>query len=107
LTRHPPKQEPTRKEVIFTSDDLADVLARAKAAASGDVWIEGGANVVQQFLHRELIDEYLLFVVPVVIGAGIKLVDQSDAKFELALQDVRRFDKGLVELSYARAGKTR
>jgi dihydrofolate reductase len=87
--------------VVFTHDDIAGVLASAKEKAGPkDVWIEGGANVAQQFINRGLVDEIILTLVPVFLGEGIRLFDNMQARASFSLQDVKRFDRGLVQLAY-------
>src|SRR5438552_14460219 len=58
----------------FVTGGLAAALDRARAAAGGgDVDIAGGASVVQQALTANAIDELVLDIVPVVLGAGERL----------------------------------
>jgi dihydrofolate reductase len=102
LSHRLPEREPQRGNVVFTDEDISDVLKRAKQLTSKDVWIEGGANVAQQFLERDLIDEIVLSIVPVILGDGIRLFGQTHKNIEFALREVRQFDKGLVQLTYTR-----
>jgi dihydrofolate reductase len=103
LSRHLPKRKPQRADVVFTAEDIAAVLKKAKQLTQKDVWIEGGANVAQQFLDRGLIDRIVLSVVPVILGDGIPLFGKAPQPIELSLQEVKRFDKGLVQLVYEKA----
>jgi dihydrofolate reductase len=100
LSKNTPVGKPARSDVTFLHDDIADVLKAAKEKAGRkDVWIEGGANVAQQFINRGLVDEMILTLVPVFLGQGIRLFENIHA-FPIVLQTVRRFDRGLVELGY-------
>ena len=98
----PEKETPKRSDVVFTHEDIAEVLKKAKKLTDKHIWIEGGANVAQQFLRRELIDEIVLSFVPVILGDGVRLFDNIEKQIDLSLIDVKRFDKGLVQLIYAR-----
>jgi dihydrofolate reductase len=102
LTHRPPERKPQRDDVFFTAADIATVLKRAKQLTPKDVWIEGGASVAQQFLDRGLLDELVVAIVPVVLGDGIRLFGTTREPRELALREVRQYDKGLVQLVYAR-----
>jgi dihydrofolate reductase len=102
LSHHLPESKPQREDVIFTAEDIEEVLKKAKRLTSKNVWIEGGANVAQQFLDRRLIDEIVLSVVPVILGDGIRLFGKTHTCIELSLRETRTFDKGLVQLRYAR-----
>ncbi len=103
LSHHLPERKPQRGNVVFTDEDISQVLKKAKQRTSKDVWIEGGANVAQQFLDRDLIDEIVLSIVPVILGDGIRLFGKTHKSIEFALREVRKFDKGLVQLTYTRA----
>ncbi len=94
--------EPSGSGVTFTHEDIAKVLQMAKQMTDKDIWIEGGANVAQQFINRGLVDEIILTVVPVILGDGIRLFDNIHKRLGLSLTDVKRFDKGLVQLIYSR-----
>jgi dihydrofolate reductase len=102
LSHNAPQREPKRTDVVFTDEDIAEVLKKAKKLTKKDIWIEGGAGVAQQFLKRGLIDEIDLWLVPVLLGDGIPLFANIDKQIELSLVDVKRFDKGLVQLIYTR-----
>jgi dihydrofolate reductase len=78
LTHHP--RAPLAMEggttFHFVTDGLAAALALAQAAAGDrDVAIAGGASTVQQALRAGVLDELHLHVVPVVLGAGERLLD--------------------------------
>jgi dihydrofolate reductase len=58
----------------FVTDGIESALAQAKAAAGAkNVAVGGGANVAQQFIEAGLLDEIQIHLVPVLLGAGIRL----------------------------------
>ena len=60
----------------FVTDGIESALEQARAAAGDkDVSIAGGASAVQQYLGAGLLDELYLHIVPVVLGAGERLLD--------------------------------
>jgi dihydrofolate reductase len=60
----------------FVTEGIDSALVRARAAAGEkDVAIAGGAQAVQQYLAAGLLDELYLHVVPVVLGAGERLLE--------------------------------
>ena len=75
----------------------ADVLA-LKAQPGGDLMV-GGADLAATFRRLGLIDEYRLYVHPVVIGRGNPLF-RPDDRFELRLAETRTFGNGVVLLRY-------
>ena len=69
----------------FVTDGIESALAQAKEAADGkDVSLGGGATAAQQYLAAGLVDEMLISIVPMVLGAGARLFDNlDDAQIEL------------------------
>jgi dihydrofolate reductase len=73
LTHHPP--ETPVPDVTFVGD-LDSGVAAAKAAA-GDKYVNIlGANVAQQCLEADVLDEILVLIAPVLLGDGIRLFDR-------------------------------
>ena len=62
----------------------------------------GGADIGAAFMRHDLIDEYRLYVHPIVIGQGKPLFQASDAKINLQLAETRTFGSGVVLLRYQR-----
>ena len=63
---------------------VESALEQARAAAGDkDVSIGGGANTIQQFLNAGLVDEIQLHVVPLLLGGGIRLLDNLQPGIEL------------------------
>jgi dihydrofolate reductase len=60
----------------FVTDGIESAAAQARAAAGEqDVMIAGGAQTVHQALAAGLLDELFLHVIPVVLGAGERLLE--------------------------------
>jgi Dihydrofolate reductase len=82
---------------------VADQVMELKAQPGGDL-VLGGADIAAAFMRHDLIDEYRLYVHPVVIGRGKPLFPASDTKISLLLAETRTFGNGVVLLRYQRAG---
>ena len=78
----------------------ADVLA-LKEESGGDI-VVGGAELGAEFARLDLIDEYRLYVHPVIIGRGRPMLRPSDANVALALVETRTFGNGVILLRYDR-----
>jgi len=78
LTHHP--REPLSMQggttFTFVTDGIASALQQARTAADGrDVAIAGGASAVRQYLAAGMLDELYLHIVPIVLGAGERLLE--------------------------------
>lgn len=81
-----------------------DELARLRAETDGDIGV-GGATLATSLLRRGLLDELLLFVHPVVLGAGRPLFDDGERVLECDLLEHAAFAEGVVMHRYAVRGK--
>jgi dihydrofolate reductase len=75
---------------------------RALQAEPGADMVVGGANLVDTFRRLDLIDEYRIFVHPVLVGAGTKFFRDADALTSLQLLETKTFGNGVVLLRYGR-----
>jgi dihydrofolate reductase len=106
LTHH--EREPLEMKggttFTFVTDGIESALAQAKEAAGGeDVSLGGGANVAQQYLAAGLLDELQLNVVPILLGSGTRLFDESGA--DEALEQVQVVEApGVTHLRYRVTG---
>ena len=94
-------QPPGDHDVRIVEAGAADVHEQMVAAAEGrNIWIVGGGNVASQFADAGLLDELLLTVVPVVLGAGKPLFDRRLPGGPMQLTGTTPFETGMVELRY-------
>jgi dihydrofolate reductase len=75
-------------QVEFTSGDVAPVHEQMVAAAGGrNLWIVGGGDLAGQFADAGLLDELVVYVAPVTLGAGAPLLPR---RLELRLDELAR-----------------
>jgi dihydrofolate reductase len=82
-------------------DVVPEEVMELKARPGGDL-VLGGADIAAAFMRHDLIDEYRLYVHPVLIGQGKPLFQASDTKIDLQLAETRTFGNGVVLLRYQR-----
>lgn len=82
--------------------DVVPAEVLALKAQPGGYLVLGGSDLGAEFARLDLIDEYRLYVHPVVIGRGKQALRPSDAKVKLALIDTHLFGNGVVLLRYER-----
>ena len=74
--------------ITFTRGDVTDVhAAMAAAAGESNVWIVGGGGLAGQFADARLLDEVIVYVAPVTLGAGAPLLPR---RIELRLEETAR-----------------
>jgi dihydrofolate reductase len=75
-----------------------EAVRRLKATADSDLAV-GGARLAAEAIEAGLVDEYHLFLVPVVVGGGKRSLPDN-VRVNLELLDERRFGNGTVYLHY-------
>jgi dihydrofolate reductase len=80
-----------------------EAIAALKAQPGGDLAV-GGADLAAAFRRLDLVDEYRLYVHPVVLGSGKPLFAPSDTRAGLRLVGTRTFGSGVVLLRYQCTG---
>ena len=101
VTHH--EREPlTLSDTTFTfvTDGIESALAQARdAAGDQDVFVGGGASVINQYLAAGLVDEIELFVAPLILGGGERLFEGVGP--DLKLEQLRAVEApGVTHLKY-------
>lgn len=81
--------------------DIAEEVNKLKEQAGNEMSV-GGAGLAATFMRLGLIDEYSLYVHPVVLGDGKPMFGQLRDRINLRLVETRRFGSGVVLLKYQR-----
>jgi dihydrofolate reductase len=101
FSRRPPKS--STPEVEFVREPIRAFARRLRATPGKDVWMMGGARLIGSFLDAGEIDEFIIHVIPTLIGEGIPLASPRRRLVVLRLLSSRRFSDGVVRLRYAAA----
>jgi dihydrofolate reductase len=85
----------------LATDGAAEELARLREETGGDIAV-AGAGLAATFMALDLIDEYQLFVSPMILGGGTPFFAPTDGRLELELLETRTFGSRVVYERYAR-----
>ncbi|MCZ2085305.1 MAG: dihydrofolate reductase family protein [Ignavibacteriales bacterium] len=95
--------KPSIGKVNFYSGSLKELISKLKSESGKNIFIDGGAEIVHELLKENLIDEFIISIIPVLVGSGIKLFKDGRPEQTLELVSVKKFEKGLAQLHYKRA----
>jgi dihydrofolate reductase len=84
---------------VETARSLPKLIEELRGGA-GDVWIMGGGKTVRSFLEAGAVDELDLWIVPLLLGDGLRLIDPTTAGAKLQLVEASAHEKGVVRLLY-------
>ena len=80
--------------------DAIDLVQSLKANGKEDIWVVGGGQVNTLLANADLIDELMIYVMPIVIGEGIPLFGKGLDQKMLTIKSSQVFTSGVVELIY-------
>jgi dihydrofolate reductase len=91
-------EAPSSARTSIERDFVPETVSQMKRAAGRDISV-GGPELAAQAITAGLVDEYQLFVTPVVVGGGKRSLPDG-VRVQLELLDERRFGNGVVHLHY-------
>lgn len=81
-------------------EQITPLMEMLKTEQDKNIWIVGGAKLIDHFISMGLIDEYHIAIQPTLIGKGIPLFQPNDAEQQLSLIDMKKHDDGMLLLTY-------
>ncbi|MCC7432350.1 dihydrofolate reductase family protein [Candidatus Peregrinibacteria bacterium] len=85
-----------KEKTIFVGGDVIQQLEELKNKDGKDILIFGSPSVVRTLMEKNLIDDYWLFVNPVILGQGISMYAKMNKRIELKHQTTKDFSSGVV-----------
>ncbi len=95
-------ERPDSGRTKFFSGELADLVKRLKSENGKKIYCDGGAEVIQELLKHDQIDEIIISVIPILVGNGTRLFKDGRPEQLLELIGVKSYDTGLTQLHYRR-----
>lgn len=97
--REPPASAPAG--VQFVPEPIGTFAERIRSQVGKNVWLMGGGGIIASFLDAGAIDEFIISIVPILIGQGIPLFAPRHRDVALSLLRAQDFPDGVVQLHYA------
>jgi dihydrofolate reductase len=85
---------------VRVANDIIEEVRELKKEPGKDILIYGGAGIVSSFIRENLIDEYHLFINPVIIGKGKAIFNNTRQTMPLKLVDTIKSNTGIIILQY-------
>ena len=85
---------------MMVNDNIRETVKRIREEEGKDIWLCGGAEIINTFANMELIDEYMLAIQPTILGSGKPLFSRLDHRVRLQLLQAERLNSGVVLLNY-------
>jgi len=93
--------ETKSKNLKSISGDVAGQILKAKRQEGKDIWIYGGGELADQFIKADIIDEYIIGIIPIILGKGIPLFLTDNPTIKLHLTE-HTSQEGIVVMKYTK-----
>lgn len=88
--------------VEFINGNIVEFITKIKSQPGKHIWLVGGANMVHNFMQKNLIDEFAIAIIPTLLGKGIPLFHCERQKLKLKLVENRQY-KDIVLVHYRKS----
>ena len=95
-------ERPQNGRTIFYSGNIAELVKQLKSQKGKNIYCDGGAEVINELLKHDLIDEFAISIIPILLGSGKRLFEDGRPEQILEFVEVKTFDTGLTQLHYRR-----
>jgi dihydrofolate reductase len=93
------EEKPDQEGLKFYSGSLKSLVSELKTKEGTNIFCDGGSEIINQLLKDNLIDEFIISVIPVILGDGIPLF-KKNPQIDLKLINCQKFDTGLVQMHF-------
>lgn len=98
-------ERPKLGRTTFYNGNLSELIERLKSESGKNIYCDGGAEVINELLKYELIDEFIISVIPILLGKGTRLFIDGRPEQILEFIEAKTFETGLAQLYYKRKNK--
>jgi len=95
-------ERPQVGRTTFFTGNLTELVDRLKSESGKNIYCDGGAEVINELLKHHLIDEFIISVIPVLLGNGTRLFKDGRPEQTLEFITAKTFETGLTQLHYKR-----
>ncbi len=88
--------------ITFYNGDIEVLIKKLKSEGSKKIYCDGGGQIVKLLMEKDLIDEYIVSIIPIILGDGKRLFLGGVDQIKLKSMGVKEFESGLVQLRYER-----
>ncbi|GAX01591.1 dihydrofolate reductase family protein [Secundilactobacillus silagei] len=95
------KQLSADDNVMAVSQPVTELIKQLRQQTGKAIWIMGGASIGRPLIATDLIDEYHLTIIPILLGAGVRLFEGQSQQIPLRLV-TSTSDNGMLDCVYKR-----
>ncbi|MAO16690.1 MAG: dihydrofolate reductase, partial [Muricauda sp.] len=93
---------PSVGRTTFYTGKMTDLVEQLKSENGKNIYCDGGAEIINELLKNDLIDEFIISIVPILLGNGTRLFKEGRPEQILEFVKAKTFETGLTQLHYKR-----
>lgn len=98
-------ERPSVGKIKFYTGSLTELVHKLKSENGKNIYCDGGAEIINELLKNDLIDDFFISLIPILVGNGTRLFKDGRPEQILEFVTVKTFDTGLTQLHYKRKNK--
>ena len=95
-------KRPRIGRTTFYTGNLTELVQQLKSRNGKNIYCDGGAEIINELLKNDLVDEMIISIIPVLVGDGTRLFKDGRPEQQLKLVNTKTFETGLTQLHYKR-----
>lgn len=100
ITRN--KMNNSKESIHFLSDNIIEAISEIKKQKGKDIWLVGGGEIIAMLLNNDLIDEMIITIIPMMLGAGIPLFPNTTKESAWKLHNTHSYTNNVLQVEYHR-----
>ena len=95
------KTKKDTENIKFVNGHISSFVEKLKKENGKDIWICGGANILNKLVKENIIDEYQITTIPIILGNGIRLFQENNINIKLKLKESKE-ENGIITNIYSK-----
>lgn len=95
-------EKPNVGRTTFYTGNLTDLVKQLQSENGKNIYCDGGSEIINELLKNDLVDEFIISIVPVLLGNGTRLFKDGRPEQELQFVSAKTYETGLTQLYYKR-----
>lgn len=95
-------EKPNVGRTTFYTGNLTHLVNQLQSENGKNIYCDGGSEIINELLKNDLVDEFIISVVPVLLGNGTRLFKDGRPEQELQFVSAKTYNTGLTQLYYKR-----
>ena len=91
------KKYKSDSRVEYISDNVVEFIKTLKSQQGKDIWLVGGGKLIDEIIKQNIIDKYIITIIPIILGSGVPLFIGKNPEIRLKLIESKKIDDKAIE----------